>query len=147
MAGTASIRRSKSGVSGPLKIAGRRFDRGLQVVRLQQGALPLGGAFERFEASIGIDDWVGKIGAVRFVATDARGAARLDLWRLVGRDFPTGGPQQRDALGTAGRHPGRGLGAGRLAGARGPLRASQPSGAAAGTQLRPRRSRCRTRGD
>ena len=37
---------------------------------------------------------MGKIGAVRFIVTDEHGAARLDLWPLVSRDFPTGQPQR-----------------------------------------------------
>ena len=84
----------ESGVSGPLKIAGRQFDHGVQVYAYSKVRVRLGGQYERFEASIGIDDWVGKIGAVRFIVTDERGAARLDLWPLVSRDFPTGQPQR-----------------------------------------------------
>ena len=84
----------ESGVSGPLKIAGRQYEHGLHVYASSKVRVPLGGKYARFEASIGIDDWVGKIGAVRFIVTDERGAARLDLWPLVSRDFPTGQPQR-----------------------------------------------------
>ena len=84
----------ESGVSGPIKIAGRQFEHGLHVYAYSKLRVALGGKYERFEASIGIDEWVGKIGAVRFIVTDERGAARLDLWPLVSRDFPTGQPQR-----------------------------------------------------
>ena len=84
----------ESGVSGPIRIAGRQFEHGLHVYAYSKVFIRLGGKYERFEASLGIDDWVGKIGAVRFIVTDERGAARLDLWPLVSRDFPTGQAQR-----------------------------------------------------
>jgi len=77
----------KSGVSGPLRIAGRQFKHGIHVYADSKVRLPLAGKFERFEAWIGIDDWVGKLGTVRFEVVDAAGAKRLDLWNLLARDF------------------------------------------------------------
>ncbi|MCY2994188.1 MAG: NPCBM/NEW2 domain-containing protein, partial [Planctomycetota bacterium] len=85
----------KSGVSGPLKIAGQVFEHGLHVYADSQVRIPLGGKFERFEAWIGIDDWVGRRGAVRFDVTDAAGAARADLWDLLERDFTTAEPRRQ----------------------------------------------------
>ena len=85
----------KSGVSGPLKIAGQVFQHGLHVYADSQVRIPLGGKFERFEAWIGIDDWVGRRGAVRFDVTDAAGAARADLWDLLERDFAAAEPRRQ----------------------------------------------------
>ena len=95
LAGRFSIDETlESGVSGPMEMSGRRFEHGLHVYAYSKVRVRLGGEYERFEASIGIDDWVGRIGAVRFIVTDERGAARLDLWPLVSRDFPTGQAQR-----------------------------------------------------
>jgi len=85
----------KSGVSGPLRIAGREFKHGIHVYADSKVRLPLGGKFARFEAWIGIDDWVGKPAAVRFDVTDAAGAARSDLWNLVARDFAEETPRRQ----------------------------------------------------
>lgn len=85
----------KSGVSGPLTIAGRRFQHGLHVCADSRVRLPLGGKYRRLEAWIGIDDWVGQRGAVRFDVVDATGAAKLDLWSRVLAEFPEG-PARRE---------------------------------------------------
>ena len=79
----------KSGVSGPLVIAGRQFEHGAHVYPngVSKVKVFLEREYERLEAWIGIDDWVGKNGAVRFVVADPAGAARMDLWALVERDF------------------------------------------------------------
>ena len=84
----------ESGVSGPLAIAGRKFDHGIHVYAPARIIVPLDGASERFEAEIGIDDWVAGRGAVRFIATGHEGAARLELWDLLARDFTTGVPRR-----------------------------------------------------
>jgi formylglycine-generating enzyme required for sulfatase activity len=84
----------ESGVSGPLKIAGRKFDHGIHVYAPARIVVPLDDAAERFEADIGIDDWVGDRGAVRFIVTGPEGAARLELWDLAARDFTTGVPRR-----------------------------------------------------
>ncbi len=84
----------KSGVSGPLAIAGKPFKTGIHVYADSCVLLPLEGKFARFEALIGIDDWVGKRGAVRFDVVDPAGAQRLDLWNQVARDFPTAAPRR-----------------------------------------------------
>ena len=77
----------KAGVSGPLSIAGQRFEHGLHVYADSKVRLPLDGKYVRFEASIGIDDWVGPHGAVRFHVVGPEGAARLDLWTRLALDF------------------------------------------------------------
>ena len=78
-----------SGVSGPLKIAGTVYDHGVHVYpnQVSKVFVPLAGKTEELECQIGIDDWVGGKGAVRFIAADTSGAARMDLWQLVARDF------------------------------------------------------------
>ena len=88
-------RNMKAGVSGPLKINGRRFDRGVHVYANSEIRIPLNGEYETFEAWIGIDDWVGKHGAVRFRITGPEGAARQHLSRLLARDFPEESPRRQ----------------------------------------------------
>ena len=83
-----------AGVSGPLKIAGRTFDHGIHVYAPSKIRIPLGGRYERFEAWIGIDDWVRGHGAVRFQVTGPEGAARLDLWTRLALDFPQEAPRR-----------------------------------------------------
>ncbi len=80
----------KSGVSGPLRIAGREFRDGLHVYAESKARVPLNQKYTRFEAWIGLDDWAGGPAAVRFDVTDAAGAARLDLYATLRRDFPEG---------------------------------------------------------
>ncbi len=85
----------KSGVSGPLVIAGRRFDRGVHVYAPSKIRVPLAGRYERFEASLGIDDWVKGHGAVRFHVTDTAGAARIDLWNQLAEEFSQAEPRRQ----------------------------------------------------
>jgi formylglycine-generating enzyme required for sulfatase activity len=85
----------KSGVSGPLAIAGRTFSHGIHVYADSKVRLPLEGKFVRFEAWIGIDDWVGRRGNVRFEVLGAAGAARQGLWEIVRRDFIEGEPRRQ----------------------------------------------------
>ncbi|MHC4674983.1 MAG: SUMF1/EgtB/PvdO family nonheme iron enzyme [Planctomycetota bacterium] len=98
LAGRISIHRNlDSGVSGPLLIAGRKFDRGIHVYANSKIRIPLDYKYQWFEAWMGIDDWVGKNGHVRFSAGGADWAARMDLWNLVKRDFPE--EEQRRQIG------------------------------------------------
>ncbi|MHB1033920.1 MAG: SUMF1/EgtB/PvdO family nonheme iron enzyme [Pirellulales bacterium] len=85
----------KSGVSGRLRIAGRQFAHGVHVYAASKIQVPLDGKYQKFEAWIGIDDWIGKHGAVRFIVTGPEGADRLDLWSLVARDFPEESPRRQ----------------------------------------------------
>jgi hypothetical protein len=86
-----------SGVSGPLQIAGRRFEHGIEMYPNGVGkvrvAVPAGA--ERLEAFIGIDDWVGPRGAVRFIVAGPEEAARQDLWALAARDFAEDAPRRQ----------------------------------------------------
>ncbi|MBI4605534.1 MAG: SUMF1/EgtB/PvdO family nonheme iron enzyme, partial [Planctomycetes bacterium] len=84
----------ESGLIGPLKVAGRKFERGLHVYVDSKVRVPLGGKHERLEAWIGVDDWVGPGGAVRFIVTDRHGAARQDLWRRLRLEFPGEGARR-----------------------------------------------------
>jgi formylglycine-generating enzyme required for sulfatase activity len=79
----------RSGVSGPLRIAGRKFEHGLHVYPngISKVHVPLDKDYVKLEAWIGIDDWVGKHGAVRFVVAGPEAAARWDLWAQVALDF------------------------------------------------------------
>ena len=88
-------RNLKAGVSGPLRIAGRRFEHGIHVYAPSKIRLRLDKDYQRFEAWIGIDDWVGKHGAVRFHVADEGGAARLDLWTRLSLDFPKELPRRQ----------------------------------------------------
>jgi formylglycine-generating enzyme required for sulfatase activity len=80
----------KSGLYQKMRLNGREFARGLCVQANSGVRVPLGGEFERFEAWIGVDDWAGTNGTVRFSALGARSAARKRLWELVARDFSEG---------------------------------------------------------
>ncbi len=85
----------KAGVSGPLSIAGRLFERGIHVYADSKIRVPTGGKYIRFEASIGIDDWVGHNGSVRFHVVGPEGAARLDLWTRLALDFSEETPRRQ----------------------------------------------------
>lgn len=83
-------RNLKSGVSGPLAIAGQPFEHGIHVYADSKVRFQLAGQYERLVGSIGIDDWVGPQGAVRFRVAGRAAAAAYDLWQLVARDFADG---------------------------------------------------------
>ena len=104
----------ESGVSGPLKMRGKEYRHGIQAYAYSKIRVPLGGRYERFEATVGIDDWVGKRGAVRCLVTNGRGAARQDLWMLLAPRLPRRPVVAADALGARGPHPRRRLGRRRL---------------------------------
>lgn len=88
-------RNLKAGVSGPLHIAGRRFDHGIHVYAPSKIRIGLDRPYERLEAWVGIDDWVGDHGAVRFHVTDAAGAKRMDLWTRLAMDFHQAEPRRQ----------------------------------------------------
>jgi hypothetical protein len=87
----------KSGLYQKLRLNGRMFDRGVNVQANSILRVPLDGEFERFEAWIGVDDWAGTNGSVRFSVMGARSAARKQLFELVARDFAEGGPRREMA--------------------------------------------------
>jgi formylglycine-generating enzyme required for sulfatase activity len=85
----------KSGLYQKLRLRGRTFDYGLNVQANSILHVPLEGEFVRFEAWIGVDDWAGTNGSVRFSVLGARSAARKQLFELLARDFPTATPRQQ----------------------------------------------------
>ncbi len=56
----------RSGLYQKLRIGGRPFDRGINVIADSALRVPLDGKQARFEAWIGVDDWSGGKGSVRF---------------------------------------------------------------------------------
>ena len=84
----------KSGLYQKLRLHGRTFDRGLNVQADSIVRVPLEGQFIRFEATIGVDDWAGTNGSVRFSVLGQRRAAARQLWVPLMRDFATG-PDRR----------------------------------------------------
>ncbi|HAK95058.1 MAG TPA: hypothetical protein DCM87_08675 [Planctomycetes bacterium] len=83
----------RSGLDQKLSIAGRAFERGINVLADSVIRVPLGKKFARFESLAGIDDWAGERGNVRFIVAGERAAARLLLWELLARDFPERAPR------------------------------------------------------
>lgn len=83
-----------SGLYEKLRIAGRRFESGLHVQADSVARVTLDGEFARLEAWIGIDDWAGENGNVRFAVLGARDAARRMLWDLAARDFSEEAPRR-----------------------------------------------------
>ena len=67
----------KSGLYQKLKLFGRTFEHGLNVQADSIIHVPLAGGSAWFEASIGVDDWAGNNGTVRFSVL-GRAAPRLD---------------------------------------------------------------------
>jgi formylglycine-generating enzyme required for sulfatase activity len=84
----------ESGVSGPLRIAGRQFSHGIHVYANSTVVVPLNGRYEWFEATIGIDDWVKARGAVRMYAGGAGAKARVHLWEWLATEFSEGQPRR-----------------------------------------------------
>ncbi len=80
----------KSGLYQKLRMNGRTFDHGLNVQADSVIRVPLDGSFVRFEAFIGLDDWAGTNGSVRFSVLGARSGAVKALWAPMMRDFSTG---------------------------------------------------------
>ncbi len=85
----------RSGLYQKMRLPGREFDRGLNVQADSVIRVPLDGEYERFETWIGVDDWAGTNGTVRFSVLGARAAARKRLFEWVARDFPEGPQRQQ----------------------------------------------------
>ena len=85
----------RSGLYQKLRLAGRTFERGINVQADSIVHVPLDRAYERFEAWVGVDDWAGANGTVRFSVSGARTAARKRLFELVARDFTELAPRQQ----------------------------------------------------
>ena len=80
----------KSGLYQKLRLNGRTFEHGLNVQVDSIIQVPLPNAAAWFEASIGVDDWAGGNGTVRFSVLGAHSAAVRRLWVPLMRDFATG---------------------------------------------------------
>jgi formylglycine-generating enzyme required for sulfatase activity len=85
----------KSGLYQKMRLNGRTIERGLNVQADSVIHVPLDGAAMRFEASIGVDDWAGTNGSVRFSVLGARSGAIRQLWVPLMRDFDTGSDCQQ----------------------------------------------------
>ncbi|MBI5384781.1 MAG: SUMF1/EgtB/PvdO family nonheme iron enzyme [Verrucomicrobia bacterium] len=85
----------KSGLYQKMRLNGQTFDRGLNVQADSIIRVPLDGTFARFEAVIGVDDWAGTNGTVRFSVLGARSGAVKRLWAPLMRDFPTGPDREK----------------------------------------------------
>ncbi len=80
----------KSGRYQKMQLNGRTFDRGLNVQADSIIRVPLDGKTARFEAMIGVDDWAGTNGSVRFSVVGARRGTLQQLWTRLLQDFETG---------------------------------------------------------
>ncbi len=87
----------RSGLYQKMRLSGRQFGRGINVHADTVVRVPLNAAFARFEAWIGVDDWAGANGTVRFSVAGPRAAARKQLFERVARDFPEGTPRRQMA--------------------------------------------------
>jgi formylglycine-generating enzyme required for sulfatase activity len=85
----------RAGLYQKMRMGGREFERGAQVQANSVLLVPLQGEFVRFESWIGLDDWTGTNGTVRFSVAGSRTAAKKRLWEWVGRDFPEALPRQQ----------------------------------------------------
>lgn len=85
----------KSGLYQKMRLNGRTFDHGLNVQADSIIQIPADGDYVRFEAVIGVDDWAGTNGSVRFSVLGARSAATKQLWTPLLRDFSTGRDRQQ----------------------------------------------------
>ena len=63
-----------------LRIAGRKFEHGAHVYAPSKLQIALDGKFERFEALIGLDDWVNEPTASRAIRSRSAGLARYLKW-------------------------------------------------------------------
>lgn len=85
----------KSGLYQKLGLRGKTFDRGLNVQADSIVRVLLDEKFARFEATIGMDDWAGTNGSVRFSVLGGRRAAARQLWVPLMRDFGAGPERQQ----------------------------------------------------
>ncbi|MHB8969100.1 MAG: HzsA-related protein, partial [Pirellulaceae bacterium] len=85
----------KSGLYQKLELNGRTFEHGLNVQADSIIRVPLEDGSAWFEASIGVDDWAGSNGTVRFSVLGARSAVARQLWVPLMRDFDTGPDRQQ----------------------------------------------------
>lgn len=81
------VRIDRSVANGPIQLSGRKFDKGLGVHSRTEIIYDIDGAYERFAATIGIDDFVRPGGSVVFrVIGDRR--VLFESGEITGRDDP-----------------------------------------------------------
>jgi formylglycine-generating enzyme required for sulfatase activity len=80
----------RAGLYQKMSIGQRSIGHGLNVQADSVILVSLDGNYARFEAWIGVDNWAGTNGSLRFSAVGARTAARKRLFELAAADFPTG---------------------------------------------------------
>ena len=81
----------RAGLYQKMRLGGRQFDRGLNVQANSVLRVPLNGRYDRFEARIGVDDWAGTNGGVRFTVAGPRTAALItsgDVLLRFARELP-----------------------------------------------------------
>lgn len=84
----------KSGLYQKLMLNGRSFDHGLNVQADSMIQVPVERGAKCFKACIGVDDWAGRNGTVRFSVLGPRSAAVRQLWIPLMQDFGTGSERQ-----------------------------------------------------
>lgn len=77
----------RAGLYDKMRMRGTVYPNGINVQAHSVIQVPLEGKVERFEAVIGVDDWAGTNGSVRFSVVSARTAAAKRLFEFVSRDF------------------------------------------------------------
>lgn len=87
------VRLDRSVVTGPLAMEGRRFDKGLGVHSRTELVYAIGGGYEKFVATIGVDDAVRPRGSVVFRVlgsgeTGQQSSVLFDSGTLTGTDAP-----------------------------------------------------------
>lgn len=87
----------RSGLYQKMRLGGKVFEQGLNVQANSAVRVPLDGRYEKFESWIGVDDWAGTNGTVRFSVVGARNAARKLLWNCLIRDFAEAAPRRQIA--------------------------------------------------
>ncbi|HRY48311.1 MAG TPA: SUMF1/EgtB/PvdO family nonheme iron enzyme [Candidatus Paceibacterota bacterium] len=80
----------RSGLYQKMSLQGRSFDQGLHVQANSGIQIPLRAEDEWFEAWVGVDDWAGTNGSVRFSVTGPRQATRKLWWNRLAQDFADG---------------------------------------------------------
>ena len=80
----------RSGLYQKMRLGGKTHTSGWNVLADSVLKLALKSDYRGFQAWIGVDDWAGTNGSVRFSVVGARTAARKRLWDLARRDFPDG---------------------------------------------------------
>ncbi len=76
-----------AGINGPLSIAGRQFEHGIHMYAQCAARIPLEGEYERFEAWVGVDDWVKGPASMRFIVGGPGVFAREELWQRLKLEF------------------------------------------------------------